>query len=271
MKKYMKLNIYFKELASYKKSVIFWSLGIIFFLLSGMSKYQGYAKSGVDITEMFKDLPAGFSAFFGTSTIDLGTAGGYFAILTLYLAVMLGIHAVLLGAGIISKEETDKTAEFLFTKPITRRQALGAKILAAFTIMTTLTVVATIGSLIIVSMFNEGPSINNDILLLMPSIFFIQSMFLTIGISFAAIMRKPKRASQFSGAVLLATFIIYTIVDVTDKYNYLKYFSPFKYFDAKTIFVDGSYNIFYIFISVVFIVSLLVISLIAYRKRDFNI
>lgn len=267
----MKINIYLKELKSYRKSLFFWSIGILFLLLSGMSKYQAYAKSGVSITELFKDLPAGFSAFFGIGAVDLGTAEGFFAIMILYLSIMLGIHAVLLGSGIIAKEEIDKTAEFLFSKPITRRQAFISKILAAFTIMTALGVITTISSFIIVGIFNEGPSINNDILLLMPCVFFIQSMFLIIGISFAAIMKNPKRAGMFSGALLLATFIISAFVDITDKFNYLKYLSPFKYFDAKTIFINGRYNIYYIIVAVVFIVSFLVISQIAFSKRDLNI
>jgi ABC-2 type transport system permease protein len=267
----MKINIYFKELNDYKKSLFFWSIGIIFLLLSGMAKYQGYAKSGVSITDLFKDLPAGFSAFFGIGSLDLGTAGGFFSIMALYLSVMLGVHAVLLGSRIIAKEEIDKTAEFLFTKPITRRQGFTAKILAAFTIMTVLSVVTAISSVIIVGIFNEGPSINNDILLLMPSIFFIQLIFLTIGISFASIMRNPKRASMFSGALLLATFIISAFVDITDKFDFLKYLSPFKYFDAKTIFIDGEYDISYIVIAIVFVISFLAVSQTAFKRRDFNI
>lgn len=267
----MKMNIYLKELKSNRKSLFFWSLGIIFLLLSSMSKYQAYEKSGVSITELFKDLPAGFSAFFGIGSIDLGSAGGFFAVMVLYLSIMLGIHAVLLGSGIFAREEIDKTAEFLFSKPITRKQVFISKILAAFTVMIVLFVITTISSFVIVGLFNEGPSIYDDILLLMPCVFFIQSMFLIIGISFAAIMKNPKRSGMFSGALLLATFIISAFVDITDKFNFLKYLSPFKYFDAKTVFINGKYNVYYIMVTFIFIVSFLVISQVAFRKRDINI
>jgi ABC-2 type transport system permease protein len=267
----MKLNIYFKELAGYKKSVFFWSVGIVFFFLAAMGKYEGFANSGVSVTDMFKDMPAGVGAVFGIGNVDLGTISGWFSVLVLYLAIMLGVHAVLLGSGIIAKEETDKTAEFLFSKPVTRGQAFTAKILAAFTILITLFVVSTVASLLILPLFNDGHPVTRDVLLLMPSVFFIQLIFLAIGVAFSAVMRKPKRAGQLSAALLLATFILSAFVDVATKYDWLKYLTPFKYFDPKVIFVDGGYNVAYIIIALVFSTALLAISQIAFRKRDFNI
>lgn len=267
----MRINLYIKELAGYRKSVFFWLLGMLGLLLSGMSKYQGYAKSKVSVTELFDSLPPGLSAIFGVGKVDLSSAGGFYAIMALYVAIMLAVHAVLLGSGIIAKEEVDKTAEFLFSKPISRWQAFISKVLAAFSIVVFLNILTTLASIPIVDMFNEGPSINDDILLLAPAIFFIQLIFLTIGISFASIMKRPKRAGRFSAALLLATFIISSFVDISDKFDFLRYFTPFQYFDVKTIFADRGYNTSYIVAAIVFVLSFLLISGVAFRKRDFNV
>lgn len=265
------MNIYLKELKDYRKSLLFWSLGVIAFMLAAMSKYQGYSRSGTSMNEVIGDLPAGLSAVLGFKGLDLQTAGGFFALSALYLSVMLGVHAVLLGSGIIAKEETDKTIEFLFAKPVSRNRILFSKLLAALTVIAALNVVTLASSVLTLAAFNEGPSINGDIAFLMPSVFFIQLWFLMIGTSFAAIMRRPKRAGMFSAAVLLATFIISAFVDITDKLGFLKYTSPFKYFDAKTIFSEGRYNIQNIIITVVVVTILLALSRLAYKKRDFNV
>ena len=45
---------------------------------------------------------------------------------------MATIHAAMLGATIIAKEERDKTSEFLFAKPVLRSTIITAKLLAAF-------------------------------------------------------------------------------------------------------------------------------------------
>lgn len=265
------MNMYLKELKSYRKATIFWSLGIVFFMLASMSKYEGYSKAGVSVNEIFEGLPAGFSSFMGANIIDLQTAGGWFAICVLYLSVMLGVHAVLLGSGIIGKEETDRTIEFLFAKPVSRNLILVSKILAAFTIIAALNIVTLLVSLVTVAAFNEGPSISGDIVFMMPSLLFIQLLFLTVGISFAAVMRRPKRSGMLSAAVLLATFIISAFVDITDRYDFLKYVTPFQYFDPKTIFADHAYNAIYILITITAIAIAILFSGFAYKNRDFSI
>lgn len=253
-------------------ALFFWSLGVIGYLLGAMSKFQGYSRSGTSINEIFDSLPAGLRTYFGVNALDLQTAGGFFAgIAILYLSVMLAVHAVLLGSGIIAKEETDKTIEFLFAKPVSRNRILFSKLLAALTIIVALNIVTLVSSVITVAVFNEGPSINGDIVFLMPSVFFIQLLFLMVGVSLAAIMRRPKRAGMLSAAVLLATFIISAFVDITDKYGFLKYTTPFKYFDSKTIFAESRYNMTYILITVAVVIILLALSKLAYKKRDFNV
>jgi ABC-2 type transport system permease protein len=189
----------------------------------------------------------------------------------LYLGLMLGVHAVLLGAGIIAKEETDKTIEFLATKPVSRSRILFAKLLAALTAIVILNIVTLVTSIVTVAAFNEGPSINGDIAFLMPSVLFVQLWFLMIGASLAAIMRRPRRAAMYSAAVLLATFIISAFVDLSDRFSFLKYTTPFKYFDPKTIFAEGRYSVQYIIITIVALTILLAGSRSAYRSRDFNV
>lgn len=264
-------NIYLKELKDNKKSFIFWSFGIIFLLVAGMSKYLGYSKSGVSITELFSGLPSGFSAFLGVNSIDLESASGFFAVMAIYLSVMLGIHAILLGSNLIAKEETDKTAEFLYVKPISRLTSLKAKLMAGLTSILGINIVTTIASVLIVSAFNNGPSATSDVLLLMPAVLFLQLIFFVTGFALAASLRHPKRAGQLSGSLLMVTFVLSVFVDITTRYNWLKYLSPFKYFDAKQIFADRSYSFGYIALTLLLTTALLAVSRMIYQKRDLDI
>ena len=265
------MNMYLKELKDYRKAMFFWTLAIIAFMLSAMSKYQGYQKSGTSINEVIESMPAGLGAVLGFKGLDLQTAGGFFAMCALYLSIMLGVHAVLLGSGIIAKEESDKTIEFLCSKPVSRNRILFSKLLAALTTIVILNIVTAITSVISVAAFEEGPSMSGDIIFLMPAIFFLQLWFLMIGASFAAVMRRPRRAGMYSAAVLLATFVISAFVDITDRFGFLRYTTPFKYFDPKTIFAEHRYSITYILITAVVVTLLLAWSRMAYQNRDFDI
>jgi len=217
---------------------------------------------------LLEDIIRGSLGFKG---LDLQSAGGFFAMCVLYLSIMLGVHAVLLGSGIISKEETDKTIEFLFARPVSRDNIISAKLVAAFTAIVFLNIVTAITSVITVSAFDAGPPVSSDIIFLMPSIFFLQVWFLMIGITFAAVMRRPKRAGMFSASVLLATFVISAFVDISDRFSFLKYVTPFKYFDSKTIFAEHRYSLGYIAITIAAVILMLATSELAYKKRDFSI
>jgi ABC-2 type transport system permease protein len=188
-----------------------------------------------------------------------------------YLSVMLGVHALLMGSGIIAKEETERTIEFLFAKPVSRKRILFAKLLAALTEIAILNIVTLVSSILAMAAFNDGPSINGDIVFMMPAVFFIQLWFLMIGASFAAVMRKPKRAGMVSASVLLVTYIISALVDITDRFSFLRYLTPFKYFDAKQIFIEDRYDYWYIAITAVAISIMLAGSEFAYRNRDFDV
>lgn len=265
------MNIYLKELRDYWKALVLWSLAIVAFMLAALSKYQGYAKSGTSITDLISSMPAGLSAALGFKGLDLASVSGFYAMCALYLGVMLAVHAVLIGSGIIAKEETDKTIEFLCAKPVSRYRILFSKLLAALTAVVILNIVTLVSSVATVPLFSEGPSVNGDILFMMPSIFFLQLWFLMIGAAFAAIMRHPRHAGMYSAAVLLAAFIISAFVDLSEKLNFLKYVTPFKYFDAKTIFAEHSYSATYIVITVVAVIVLLAGSSAAYKNRDFTV
>lgn len=265
------MNIYLVELKHQWKSLLFWSLGIVGFMLAAMSKYEGYSKSGTSVNEIFKELPGGISAFFGANLLDLQSAAGFFTICALYLGVMLGIHALLLGSGIIAKEETDKTIEFLVAKPVSRDRILFAKLLVALTAVVFLNAVTLAVSIVTVAAFNPGPSVSGDIVFLMPSVLFIQLIFMVVGAAFAATMHRPKHAAMLSGAVLLATFILSAFVDIAGRFEFLRYLTPFQYFDPKTIYAGHAYSGTYIAITAAVVAALLVASRFVYRKRDFSV
>lgn len=267
----MIMNLYLKEIRDNKKSLMFWSLGVFMFLITGMSKYQGYINSGVSVSELFTELPVGIGSIFGLEQLNLESAIGFYVIIALYVAILLGVHAVLLGSNIFAKEETEKTAEFLFSKPISRSQIFTTKLSAALTLSVILNIITLILSIIIVNVFNNGPSITSDILFLAPAVLFIQLFFLYIGILFASTMKKPKKAGMISAGILMSTFILAAFLDVIDKYKFLNIFTPFKYFDVKTIHTTNSYNIAYLLIAIILVNISIYFSKKVYTSRDLDV
>ena len=67
---------------------------------------------GQSINDLMADMPKSLKAVMGFSDVDLSKISGYYSILFVYLLLMATIHAAMLGATIIAKEERDKTLNF---------------------------------------------------------------------------------------------------------------------------------------------------------------
>ncbi|MFA5881807.1 MAG: ABC transporter permease subunit, partial [Eubacteriales bacterium] len=82
--------------------------------------------------------------------------------LFLYLVVMATIHAAMLGANIIAKEERDKTAEFLLAKPVSRNEIITVKLGAGLTNILIFNAVTLLSSLVIVGHYSGSEPVTGS-------------------------------------------------------------------------------------------------------------
>jgi len=150
-----------------------------------MAKYATFSASGQSINDLMASIPTTIKAILGFGNFDLTKASGFYGLLYLYLIIMATIHAAMLGANIISKEERDRTAEFLMVKPVSRSRIITAKLLAALVNVVVLNLVTLVFSLSILGQYSNGEPITGEILLLMLGMFILQIMFLSIGTAIA--------------------------------------------------------------------------------------
>jgi ABC-2 type transport system permease protein len=266
------MNIYLQELKSHRKSLIFWSVGVFLMVASGMAKYSAYSSSGQSINDLVADLPNSLRAVLGFSTMDLSKISGYYGILFIYLLLMATIHAAMLGATIIAKEERDKTSEFLFVKPVSRDTILTAKLMAAFTNIIIFNLVTFLSLILLIGKYNkEGEAINGEISLTMVGMFLLQVLFMVIGSALAAVKRKPKTAASLATGILLLTYMVSILIDLNEQLEGLKYLTPFKYFEAKNIMSGGGIEPIFVVISVLLIAALSAVTFLFYKKRDLNV
>jgi ABC-2 type transport system permease protein len=263
------MHLFLQELKSHRKSLIFWSIGMAVLIAMGVAKMTAYQASGEQINQLFSQLPKVFKVIFGASSdFDLSTARGFFALLFLYIAIMAAIHAALLGSEIISKEERDKTAEFLLTKPLTRSQILTAKFLAGLLNVSILTVVSTLSSVLIVDASNKGPSITNAILLLMAGMFCIQIIFYCIGIYIAANSSQARSTAQKAAAAVMVGYLIYVLVGIFDSLSWLRIFTPFQYFEAGQLLTHNTLSPVYLFATMTIVAFCVTGAYAGYARRD---
>ena len=264
------MNIFLREMKSNRTSLILWCIGVLFMVGTGMMKFTSLASTGTSLNDFIADMPKSLQAIMGSNSLDLSSAIGYYGVLYLYLVVMAGIHAVMLGANIISKEERDKTVEFLLVKPISRSQMITSKLLAAFFNTFIFNVVTFISSVVMVQKYAEGEAVVGDIFIMMLGMLILQLIFLVIGTAIAALYKNAKKSSSLSTGIVLFTFILSVAINMNSKLEILKYITPFKYFEASKL-MNGGFEAIYIILSLILIIASTIATYIFYKKRDLNI
>ncbi|ALC92185.1 ABC transporter [Bacillus sp. FJAT-18017] len=265
------MNIFARELKAHLKSLVFWSIGIVFMVISGMGKFSYYEGSGEAVNELISQIPKTLRTVLGFGDFDLTKASGFYGVLFLYLVIMATIHAVMLGANIISKEERDKTTEFLMVKPVSRSRIITFKLLAAIVNVVILNLVTLVSSMAIVNSYASGEEVSSEIGLLIAGLFILQVMFLVIGTGIAALCKNPKSAASLATTILLGAFILSVIVDMNENLEGLKYITPFKYFDAAQMLNGTGFDAVYVLLSVIIISIMVWVTYIFYRKRDLQV
>ena len=269
------MNMVLRELRANRKALIIWSVCMFLLVIAGMAKYTAYTSAGAagvsSINDLLKSMPTSIKALLGFGSLDLATIAGYFAMLFIYVELAVAIHAALLGAGIIAKEEDDKTTEYLMTKPVSRAAIITSKLLAALLNLVVINVVTLVSFLVVIPLYNKGNDISGEILVMMLSMFIVQLIFLSLGALLAACMRNPKASGSAATGILLTAYFVGRITDLSDKLRFLNLISPFKYFDLGRMAAGSGLNFGIVLLSLALVATFCVLTYVFYQKRDLNI
>jgi len=265
------MNIFIREMKAHRKSLIFWCIGMIVMIASQMSKYTATSGDGQSLNTLMASMPKSIQAVIGSVSFDLSKLSGYYGMIFIYLALIATIHAAMLGADIISKEERDRTSEFLLVKPVSRSKVVTAKLSAAFVNIIILNIVTLITSIALAGKYSKGEPMTSVILNLMLGMFILQLIFMFLGTGIAAVSKNPKGASSLTMGILLATFVLYNAIGMNSHLEALKYVTPYKYFDAKNLNSSVGFEPVFMILSVLIIVALFTMTYVFYRKRDLEV
>lgn len=221
------------------------------------------------MNQLLKTLPRIVRIVLLGGTFNLDTISGFYGVLFTYVIIMIASHAIILGADIISKEEKEKTSEFLFVKPVSRAKIITSKLFAGVINILILNIITLLSSIFFC---NKYGNINNEIIRLIIGMFFIQLIFFSIGLLISSIIKNTKsaKATGVSTGVLLILYVTAKFLDITDKIDFLKYLNPFKYFDPQDLIINGI-NIIYVILSVIIILVSIFLTYILYNKKDLNV
>lgn len=262
------MNIFLHELKAYRKSIIIWACSMAAVAVMYIFIFSGISSDIESFKNLLNSLPEVVKKLLSIYVDSISTLEGFYSFVFVYIVLCGAIQAMNLGVSIVSKEVRDKTADFLLTKPVSRKKILTYKLLAA---ITSLVITNIIYLLITVPMTLTVKSEFSMKIFLMISatLFFVQLMFMALGVIVSVIAGKIKSVISISLSTVFGFFIISMLGSVIGD-KAVRYISPFKYFDLTYIVKNAAYETSFIIIGIIFIIIAIAASYLVYVKKDIH-
>jgi len=258
------MNIYLHELKSNRKFALTWLLILLSVAAIMLLMYISIS-TDIDIfKKILSNYPESLRNAFGINIDLLESALGYYSSFVLTIVIVSSaIEATILGLSILSKEIREKTADFLYSKPISRNQIITSKILASVTLLVISNIVYVVGLFFVLLSVSKVAFDLGTFMLLAFIPLFIQLLFFSLGIFISAVMSKIKAVLPISMGIVFCFYMINTFAD-----EKLRIINPFKYFDSKYILNNSKYEFKYIILTFAIIAISTTLTYIIYKKKD---
>jgi ABC-2 type transport system permease protein len=217
------------------------------------------------ISDVFADMGS-FSAAFGMDQINFGTLLGYYSIECGNVLGMGGaFFAAICGAGVLAKEEKERTAEFLLTHPVSRRKIITEKLIAVMLQIIVLNVI--VFAVVTAGMAAIGETIPWEEMLLLHAAYLLLQIELA-GICFG-ISAFLRRGSVGAGlGVSVTMYFLNLISNITESAEFLKYITPFSYANGTDIVTEVTLDGKLILIGMTYAIVGIVAAYWKYTKKD---
>ncbi len=263
------MELFIQELRIRLKSFVIWCLGISFLIIAGMTKYSAFKKTGDDINALFMSIPESMRSLFGlTDGTDLTNALSFYAIFYLYFLLFSSIFATILGATLLTQEEQNKTADFLYTRTLSRTRIFITKLLSAVLLLLIFNCIIFGVSFLLLSQYVDADILLTAILFVSLSLMIIQTLFFSVSLCLSTIIKVPKTALSISTSLTLFFFFVKIIIELNHQLDLSFAISPFQFFEAKDLIFTNSLSINYLVFSILIIVVSIILASIFHNKRD---
>lgn len=255
------------ELRQGKTALMIWTASIGLLLVICIFLFPEMKDQMEDVSDVFASMGS-FTAAFGMDRLNFGTLIGFYGV---ECGNVLGLggafFASFCAVGILSKEEKDRTAEFLLTHPVSRVRIVTEKLAAVFVqiIMMNLVIyVLSIGS--IAAIGEEIPW--KEINLMHLAYFLLQIELSGICFGISAFVRKGSVGTGLGIAAIM--YFLNLVANITESAEFLKYITPFGYSEGADIVENGCLDGTMVGIGLLFGLIGIVAAYLKYCKKDIH-
>lgn len=255
-----------REITTRIKSIVLWALGFAFMIIGGMTKFDAFGEGGTggeQLNAFIRSMPRIMRIIYGMEGIDIGYFEGYFGLLMLYVLIMAAVHGAFLGSALIHQEFRERTADFLFVKPMSRDQILARKLLGGLLVILILEAFIAACNFYVFSQTDKLDLLPRT----MTAILLTHLFYYALGFALTVVLPRSKMGQKASLAVILLSYLSISLSQLYDQ-EWLLNFSPIAWYNKHLYQASAGALLAVAAILAVLILGLWGLAIVRFRRKD---
>ena len=224
-----------REMQVNRAGFLIWT-AVLALMLAGIAAAYPYIINE-DIAEtidrMMAIFPQGILKAFNMDMVSISKASGWIESEGMTLYLLLGsVYAALLGAGILCKEQSDGTAEYLLSLPVSRTDVVLSHYFAGLTYVCLMALVVGGATAITLLTMRDLPA-EMPAMLCCAALVFVSVYSLSVAVS--ATQRRTRTANGLALALVGAAYVLFLLGQLGEKTDILGKWSLFSLCDVRAI------------------------------------
>lgn len=257
------------EMKQFKTSVIVWSVALAVAIMLLLPVFISLMTDSTVITpEIMNSF--GSNSFFkaiGVDITSLLTPMGAYSYVTSFVLIAAATYGTYIGISLISKEYSQKTTDFIFTKPHSRRSVFISKLLAGALCCLIVGLVYLAASYLAVQIFAKDSIEVVPLLLISFSVTLIQLLYMAVGLLLVVFVPNIKTPLIVALSIAFFTYTFGSFGRIMGN-KFVTYLSPYTYFSGAYIRKFNSYDLKYLMLFFVVITISILVSYKVFANKD---
>ena len=265
----MNTNLIKREFRRDLKVFLVVALALTGFLAITLSMYASMKDSMLAVTELYANMSQGIKDALNFQDGQWNHILGFYATYFVYYVPMMGgAYSIYLGSSILAREEHQKTAEFLLAKPITRNEIVSSKIVVLVTYITGFNLLLWLNGFLWSGFISGFDETFIQITILHTYGWFICLFFGFLGLFISVMMKRARSIIGPGIGLVLILYMLDMILRITDKADFILYFTPYKYMNIDLLSPDYRMEWWRLGVLALSIGMLSTLSFLFYRRKD---
>lgn len=258
-----------RELKVNLKSFLIWFIILLAIFLVVFLVYPSIVNSDniKMMDEMMEMFPPEMLKAFNMDITEIDSAYGWLKTEGfVFVLLIIGCYAGILGSNILLKEESDKTIEYLNSLPVTRNKIIFHKVLVGLIYI--FLMVFGLGIFNFIGLTFSGDFDKLQYLLLSITPLFSSVVIYFFCMFLSTFTHKTKKILGISLGIVFISYILQTLSTISGSVEFLKYFSVFTLADIRNVIMNVAINPVMVIISICLASLFLIATVIRYNRKE---